>query len=287
MKMILASLFAFGTLFATAQSKEGDFHLDKEYKISPTGVVKLNCSDAKVFVTGTVRTSAHLKVDREVVAKGLYFGHDEFSVNVTEEEGNLSIKENSHHTMMGIVGYYSEKYTIVLEVPEGASLTVRGDDGDYVVKNLNGAISLTLDDADVQLTACKGNDFQFRLDDGDITMDQGRGSLEIDGDDTDILIRNAAFQKIIANIDDGDFVVETSLTENGNYRIDAQDGLVSLNILGGGGKFDIRHDDARVTASEKFEMSEESESYTRLTLGSGGAQVIIHADDARVKLSSR
>jgi hypothetical protein len=115
-------------------------------------------------------------------------------------------------------------------------------------------------------------------------MDTAKGTLELDADDADVKIRNAAFDKIMVDIDDGDFVVETSLSENGDYYIDAQDGLVSMTVLGGGGKFDIRHDDARVITEGNFDTVEKSEDRTRLTLANGNANVKIHADDARVRL---
>jgi ferric-dicitrate binding protein FerR (iron transport regulator) len=88
----------------------------------------------------------------------------------------------------------------------------------------------------------------------------------------------------MADIDDGDFVLETSLSEVGDYYIDAQDGLISMTVLGGGGRFDIRHDDARVIAEGTFDTVEKSDDRTRLTLAGGNAKVNIHTDDAWVRL---
>lgn len=166
----------------------------------------------------------------------------------------------------------------------GASLVIRGDDGDYFIKAVNGAIELNLDDADVELSGCLGNKFKVRLDDGDLRMDTGRGRLEVDADDADMIIKSAAFEKIIADVDDGDFIIETSLTDRGDYDITAQDGLISFTVLGGGGNFDIRHDDARVFAEGNFDTIEKSDDRTRLAIANGNASVKIHADDARVRL---
>ena len=103
-------------------------------------------------------------------------------------------------------------------------------------------------------------------------------------DDADVKIKSAAFEKIMADIDDGDFIVETTLSDNGDYGINAQDGLVSMTVLDGGGKFDIRHDDARIFAEGNFDTVERSEDRTRLTLANGNAKVNIRADDGRVRL---
>jgi hypothetical protein len=280
--LLFASFYLF-VFSAQSQNKEGNFHLDKEYKISSIGNLKLSCSDARVFITGSSRSTAHIKVDRDVDTKGFFFGNREFTVDITETDGNLEIKERSNGSV-SMIGYYNVKYTITIEVPEGINLKVKGDDGDYFLKSVNGSIDLDVDDADVQLTSCKGNDFKFRLDDGDIKMDQGKGKIEIDGDDSDIDIRNANFTSVTANVDDGDFVVQTSIADNGKYSIEGQDGLISFTVLGGGGTFEIRHDDSRVTAENGFVLEEKTDNRTRFTLASGNAQIELRADDARVKL---
>ena len=289
MKVILTASLLVSSFIASAQSdKNNNFHLDKEYKISDKGTLTLKCSDAKVFISGSGRTTAKVKIDREVVTKGIVFGgHDEFNVEVEESNGNLDIIENKSYSASGIVGYYNEKYVITINLPEGSSLIVKGDDGDYQVNNIDGAISIDLDDADIELTACSGTDFKFRMDDGDIVMDEGKGKLDIDADDADIKIAHGAFTGIQANLDDGDLVIETSLADNGDYYINAQDGMIALTVTNGGGKFDIRHDDARVITEGKFQTIEESENRTRLTLASGTAKVDIRADDARVRLAKR
>lgn len=287
MKRILTLTLVLATVISYAQTrKNGDFHLDQAYKIDANGTIYLTCSDAKVFITGSNRTDVNVKVDRQVESKGFIFGESEFNVDVTEDGGNLTVRERSHSSV-SMVGYYHESYEINIQAPKGVSLRIRGDDGDYFIRTIDGTIEADLDDADVELTACGGNDFRFRLDDGDIKMDQGKGSLEVDADDADVYIRDAKFSRISADIDDGDFVVETSLDDSGDYFIDAQDGMISLTILGGGGRFDIRHDDASVRADDSFSEVETSEDRSRFTLSNGNAKVDIRADDARVKLAKR
>jgi ferric-dicitrate binding protein FerR (iron transport regulator) len=161
-------------------------------------------------------------------------------------------------------------------------LVIQGDDGDYFIKSIHGSIELDLDHADIELAGCLGNNYKVRLDDGDLLMDTGKGTLEVDAEDDDIVIKSVAFEKIIADVDD--FVIETLLTGNGDYYINGQDGLIAMTVLGGGGKFDIRHDDARVIAEGDFTTVEKSEDRTRLTLAKGSAKVNIHSDDARVRL---
>jgi Putative adhesin len=288
MKKFLILCLASISLFSIAQTqKMGDYHLDQTYKMNGTGIITLNSSDAHVFVTGSNRADVHMKIDRVIETRGFVFGNAEFSVDVTEANGNLSIRERRGSSSFGVVGSSYEKYTINIEAPEGVSLMLRGDDGDYFIKTVHGKMDIDVDDADVELTACKGSDFKFRLDDGDIKMDEGRGTLDVEADDADVIIKNAHFTSINASMDDGDFLVETSLTDGGDYFIDSQDGLISLTVLSGGGKFNVRHDDARVITSGNFVQEEESENRTKLSLAKGTARVDIRADDARIKLSAK
>lgn len=289
MKNFTASiLFVLFSISAFAQEKGNAYRLDKEYNIASDGTLTLKCSDAKVSISGANRSNAHIKINRVVTTKGWVFGsEDEFAVDVTELSGNLEIQERKRYQAVGFVGYYSEKYTIEIAVPQGVSLTVKGDDGDYQIRNMDGAISVDLDDADVALTACSGNLFRFNLDDGDVTMDEGKGELEIDADDGDVRISNAHFSSINADMDDGDLIIETSLVDNGNYHIQAQDGLVALTVTNGGGKFEIRHDDSRISTEGNFTKVEQSDNKTSVALAKGNATVNIRTDDARVRLINR
>ncbi len=282
---LIFTLIAAGCFAQT--SKTGNYHVDENYKMGAKGTIRLTCSDAKVFITGSDRTDVNVKIDREVEQKGFAFGSEEFSVDIKEDDGNLTIRERSSSSHVGIVGYYNERYTIKIEAPKGVSLILNGDDGDYYIEHIDGAVDADLDDADVELIACNGTDFRFRLDDGDVKMDQAKGSLEVDGDDSDIQIRNAQLTHISAEIDDGDFIVETSLADNGDYYINTQDGRIAFTVTAGGGRFDIRHDDASVRTDASFSAVEESEDRSRFTLASGNAKVDIRADDASVKLTRR
>jgi Putative adhesin len=115
-------------------------------------------------------------------------------------------------------------------------------------------------------------------------MDQGKGSLDIDADDADVRISNAHFDKVSADVDDGDLSLETTLADHGEYRIDGQDGLVAFTVTGGGGEFNVRHDDAHVSIQGNFQRVEESENHSKLVLASGNANVNIRVDDGRVRL---
>lgn len=284
-KALLTLAFIAVSIYTIAQ--DGNFSLDKDYPVSPTGIIDLRCSDAKVTITGSARSTAHVKIDRKVTHKGLVFGEESFEVDVDANEGSLLIRERSHSNHVSIIGYYSEKYTIVIEAPTGVSLRIKGDDGNYLIQNIGGTIKMELDDADAELLHCTGDQFSFKIDDGDIRMDEGRGSLSVNADDGDIEIRHGAFTSIDARLDDADLLIETSLADNGNYHIQAEDGSVIFNVTQGGGEFDVRHDDGRIVTNGDFKIMEDDEDRTRIAVAKGSAKVDVRADDATIRIATR
>jgi len=278
---ILATFATLAGLCAAAQDK--DFHLDKEYPLSPTGTINLRTGDAKVFITGSSRSTAHVKIDYSMEVKG-YASNRNFRVDVTENGGDLEIQEVKSAGSVNAVSAHAVSYRIDIEVPEGASLKINGDDGSYNIKNVNGAIQVDADDADLELTGCQGNKFIFRIDDGHVRMDRGRGSLDIEGDDVDAFFYNAAFTNIAADIDDGDLVIETALDNKGNYSLHSNDGSIALTVIRGGGEFSIKHDDTHVVTQGNFKTLEDTKHFTRVALEDGTAQVNIRAEDGGVKI---
>lgn len=282
MKHILLFILGFSVL--TSFGQDGQFHLDKEFAMNSNGTIDLRASDARVFITGSSRKTAHVKINRNVVTKGLSSTKGEFRVVVEEADGGLLIREQKDETTSGIITYRTVEYRIEIAAPEGASLIVRGDDGDYFIKNVNGEISLMVDDADVQLADCKGSRFSLRVDDGNLRMDGGKGELTLEADDADIHISNGHFESIIAEVDDGDLTIETSLSNNGDYVLETEDGTVELRVTQGGGTFSIRHDDTNISFTESFQQVEKDEHFRKLTLAGGNASVRIRADDGSIKL---
>jgi hypothetical protein len=271
---------------ATASAQDDSYQLDQTYPMSPTGTIDLRASDARVAITGSKRKDAHVRVERKVTVNGVVQGKRTFRVEVTPENGNLKFRDYREGENTSVTGYYKEDYRITIEAPEGASLQVDGNDGTYIITNVDGNLSLELNDFDARLTGCSGDSFRFRTNDGTLVMDEGRGTLDLDGNDGDVNIRNGRFERIDAKWNDGDLRIATSLTNTGSYRIHSQDGSLDLAVTGGGGVFDISHDDGHVSRKGNFTVLREEENRTRLQLNGGSAQVRVQAGDASVRLTA-
>ena len=270
---------------SSIKAQDGEFKLDKVYSMDPNGTIDMQTDDAKIKITGTNRKDVHVIIYRKEVTHGWKYNRSDFYVDVDERGGDLYIREEPKTGIVISVGYMREEYEIIIEAPEGVSLVIKGDDDDYVIRNINGSIYLNIDDGDVELIGCSGNHFEFEIDDGDIEMDEGNGYLYIRADDADVYIQNGKFDEINATLDDGDLIIETSLTDDGSYSFRVDDGSIELYITDGGGEFDIRHDDARISSSPEFILIDKDENETFLELPNGTARVKVRADDARIRLN--
>lgn len=270
---------------SSIKAQDSEFKLDKIYSMDPNGTIDMQTDDAKIKITGTNRKDVHVNIYRKEVTHGWRYNRRDFYVDVEERGGDLFIREEPKTGILISVGYMREEYEIIIEAPEGVSLVIKGDDDDYIIRNINGSIFLNIDDGDVELIGCSGNHFEFEIDDGDIEMDEGKGFLYIRADDADVYIQNGKFDDITATLDDGNLIIETSLADNGSYSFRVDDGTIELYISDGGGEFDIRHDDARISSSREFILIEKDENETFLELPNGTARVKVRADDARVRLN--
>lgn len=282
--LAISTLLLF-TVTAEAQ-KNDEFTLDETYAVAGDGTISLQSDDANVTITGSDRQDVRVVVNYRRKVKGLSFGdYEGFEMIVEEDNGNLNIyeKERDNETRF-IVGSSREEYEITIEAPRGVSLNLEGDDETYRISTVDGAISIEADDSDLELKECDGDSFSLEMDDGEILMDGGNGSLKLSLDDGDARILNGNFSDIQYEADDGDLDITTMLSDGGNYRFDLDDGDLVLNIAGGGGEFDISHDDADISTSSEYEevMADEDRSIYRLPLGN--AKISIKTDDGDIVL---
>ncbi|MEO1053306.1 MAG: DUF4097 family beta strand repeat-containing protein [Bacteroidota bacterium] len=283
----LPSIILVSLLFLShaAFSQSDEYKLDKSYNISANGFINMRTNDADIKIVGSNRDDVRVKVYRKVESKGLASNNSEFRIDISEDGGDLVIREKREGNSYVVMGYRKVEYKISIEAPKTAGLKINGDDDDYIIENIDGNITMKVDDGDVKLSNCNGSNYDFVLDDGDVDMDGGSGNLSIRLDDGDFVVKNGNFKEINAVTDDGDIYLETSLTNDGDYFFRTDDGGIDMTVTSGGGEFDIRHDDSRLSSSDDFRVIEKSEDETRLKLDNGTAKIRMRVNDSRIKLS--
>ena len=287
-KIILGALFALSLTFNHVQAQEeGEFHLDETYALGNNGIIHLSSEDADIRITGSDRSDVHVKIDRVETVNGIRSGSRTFRVDVEEVNGDLVIKERRSGNVRFSIGTFRTEYKITIEMPRGGGLKIDGEDDDYVIKNVDGLISMHVEDGDIEILDTQSKSIDLRVEDGDIRLDGGVGNLLLETDDGDIDIRNGAFKRIDIDSEDGDVAIETSLVDDGTYEISSDDADIDFVVLSGGGRFFVAKDDGRVTSTSDFKIEEERDYRVVLSLDGGKAEVDVRVNDGRVKFSRR
>ncbi len=285
-KAILSSLFMLALLVGNVSAQDKNFSLDEVYSLSADGTVHLRSSDANVKITGSDRSDVHLVIERTETTRGVRSSRSRFDVEVEERQGDLYITERERRGVTFQIGSWRVDYEIEIEMPRTGSLRIKGDDDDYVIRSVNGEISIETDDGDIELIECNGDKFDLQLEDGDLRMDGGKGSLYVRVDDGDLDIRNGNFATVEVSAEDGNVSLETTLSDNGVYEIRGDDADIDFVVLSGGGEFNVAKDDGRISSSSAFETLQETERRAKLSLDGGKADVDIRIEDGRVRLST-
>lgn len=270
-------------LICNAQSAD-EFNLDKVYSVDSEGTISLQSDDADVTITGSERSDVRVTVHYRLEVKGISFGEKEkFEMIVEESNGNLNIYEKKRDFGNNVVfGSSKEDYEITIEAPRGVSLKLEGDDEEYRITGIDGDFSVDADDSNLELNDCRGDMFAFDLDDGEVRMNGGKGSLRMDIDDGDVRILNGDFSEIDIDTDDSELDITTRLADSGDYRFDMDDGDLRLNIAGGGGEFEVSHDNADISTSRQFEQTIDEEGRSVFRLTGGNATVRVNTDDGDI-----
>ncbi|MDN5200456.1 DUF4097 family beta strand repeat-containing protein [Fulvivirgaceae bacterium BMA10] len=267
------------------EAKEFVYKLDEIYTIKLGGKISLSSRDADIKIVGSDRKDVRVKIYRKVVIRGFYnTNEDKFKVDVFEEGGDLYIKEVSRKWTGGVMVYTEKEYTILVEAPNNVNLKLDGDDDDYIIKNIEGSIKLDNNDGDVVLENCTGKDFDLKLDDGNVEISDAKGFFSLYLNDGNFTAENCSFDELDVRADDGDIYIETFIAENGGYNLKTDDGDIRIRVLGGGGEFEVQHDDASIRTSSVFKTSYDSEHRSKFTLAGGNSKIYLRTDDGRIDL---
>lgn len=284
MKSAICAILLF-TVAIPIQAQDTEYNLDETYEVDTEGTVYLNSDDAEVTIEATDRSDVHVVVYHSVDVDGWELkSGEEFSMNVESRGGDLYIDEADRNGARLLFGSIERDYRINLQVPKSIALDITGDDGSYELSDIGGALQIEADDADVELRGVTSSSLDFEIDDGSIEMDQGRGVLTLMMDDGDFRVREAQFSEIDADVDDAELDITTSLTDDGFYLFDMDDGDLELNISGGGGEFDISHDDTNIRVGSSFKEIRSNEDNSVYRLPGGTATIEIDTDDGDIDL---
>lgn len=287
---LFAALAAFALFAGSVSAKTTSYHLDEVYKLAPDGTIYLTTNDADVLIAGSDRDDVHVVVDyaRDVSGLGVKSSEEPFEMDVTEEKGNLHIRERGGSTSyVGLMVSIHEEYSVTIEAPKNARLQIKGDDDTYMINSFTAPVRLRMEDGRARLRDMSGDQFEFEMDDGHIELEGGTGLLDVYTEDGSFYCENGAFQTIRAETEDGELEIATTLNDKGDYHLRGEDGDVTLTVLGGGGEISVDYDDGGARATGDFNQVDKDDGYRLFKLPGGDARVRIRVEDGRVSLRTR
>ncbi len=267
-------------------AEDNDYDLDEVYSIQKDGTLSLSTEDAEVILRGTDRKDVHLVVHREINVTGTFtkFEQEPFSMEVEESNGNLMIRESGGSvSISGMFISVEEIYTVEVEVPNSINIRLYGEDDAIDIQGINGKIAVKCEDGEVKIANCDSDEFDLEIEDGELVLRGGRGTLNAFAEDGEITVLAGNYNTIEADVEDGEIEIETSLADNGEYMLRADDGEITFRVTEGGGDFHVRFDDGRGRASRAFETVEEDDNYRHFRLKGGSAVVRAKVSDGDVK----
>lgn len=280
--MIIPILLWVIVLPATAQNNE--YILDEDYDLDADGTVFLYSEDAEVTIIGSDRNDVHVHVYHRIDVDGIEWGGGDFRMNIIQRDGDIYIEEAGDNSNSIRIGNIEREYRITINIPRSVPIDIKGDDGAYEISDTGGAIRLAADDSDINIRNAAGNEFTFDIDDGAVYMDKGQGKLSVTLDDGEFRVENGLFSEIDASGDDGNLYFATELFDNGQYFFSIDDGDLELDILHGGGRIDIAHDDTNINIFGGFSIINDSEERTVYNVSGGSASVEINIEDGELLL---
>ncbi len=259
-------------------AQEITYSVDELYAIALNGTLELDTDDAAVTIIGSEREDVHLKLEYRCNVRGILVSP--YDLSIKEVNGNLKIQDRKNSGVM--IMSTDVTYTILIEVPQGVSLNLIGDDDRYQIVNISGNVSLDMDDGIANLSDTQSDVYNITMDDGVVRLDDSHGKLYARIDDGDLICDDSSFHRIDVKTDDGTVDIATDLADDGYYRFVADDGHIVLDVLRGGGEFTI--DGGGVFSEAEYTLTYNSEEMRIYELAGGSANVTFTMDDGTVTL---
>jgi Toastrack DUF4097 len=284
--LIICTLVALVPVHSFAKTHRYD--LEETYTIAKDGTLFLNTDDAEVTIIGEDRDDVLVEIHHEWHISGVSTrGGDDFEIVVTEENGNLRIREADTGGITIMMGSIHEEYTVDIKAPSSVNLRIRGDDDDYRIRRFSGEVRLDFEDGNAQLLDMSGSKFEIGIEDGDLELEGGTGMLDLYIEDGSATVEDGSFSEISSRVEDGDITIFTTLADGGDYRMRAEDGSVELGVTGGGGEFRLLFEDGGTRVGRDFDLVDEDDDYEEYTLEGGTASVRMEVEDGRITLRKR
>jgi len=280
--MLLLSLYLITPDSALAQK---EFKMNESFRISSGGLLDLKANGAKIRIIGTDNKETSISALYRIETKGLKIGNkDPVTLSVKTRGDTLQIREQEQEGRRVLLGSKDVVYTITIDVPVDLDLNLKGESNNYFIRNVNGAVELQGKQVEAELQKIGSHDIYFDLNDSIIDMDGGSGRFTANLDKSTINMYETSFEFMDADLDGVDLDLGLHLSDNGEYNIKMVKGSLDFDILSGGGRFNILHNDQRIYSEGRFIVEKNDKDETIYIRENGTAVSNIDLESGALKL---
>ena len=264
--VLLTGLLIFtGTVKADSVKKEET----KTFKMNKGGLIHLSANEGEVIIRGWDKDEVKLHMVKRAWGRGRREAEarlEEIEVAIRENSNRLMIREivPEHQGSVNVFrlfdrdfweeeGWHSQVVDFELWVPRQVNLRIKGDESDVDISEVEGKVTVDVDEGDVMLADVRSEEMQIRLDEGDVTLidceSTDDGLLKVDSDEGRITLRNGRFHEVDLASDEGSLIVDAATiqrfwlstdegdveaffipSKGGSYRIEADEGDIEIGL---------------------------------------------------------
>jgi DUF4097 and DUF4098 domain-containing protein YvlB len=241
----------------------------KRFRFSSDGEISLLADDGSVTVKTWNRNEVVVKMTKRAWGRNRKEAQkmlDDIRIRFQDHRDRLVIRElpsreEEHFNLFDLFDgeFWREKrwrkatVDFELTVPQSASMKLQSDEGDVEIFDTEGDIVVDVDEGNVEIESIRSDEVQIFVDEGHVSIrdwESGKsGRLKIDADEGDIFIGSSRFEEanigsdegeiVLRNValrrcwlvsDEGDIEADTAPMENCNYRIETDEGRISITL---------------------------------------------------------
>jgi len=241
----------------------------KTFPMKAGGLIHLTANEGEIIIKSWDRDEVQLRMVKRAWGKSRREAEarlEEIEVAIRHGRERLMIREIvPEHQRNGNIlrlfdrdfweeeGWHSQVVDFELSVPRNINLRIKGDESNVEISDIEGKISIEVDEGDVVLSRVKSADMQIRLDEGDVALvhceapeqgiakldtDEGRITLEggrfdevdLASDEGSLIIDGAEIRRFWLSADEGDVEAIFIPRRDGAYRIEVDEGDIEIGL---------------------------------------------------------
>ena len=144
-----------------------------------------------------------------------------------------------------------------------------------------------IDDGNISLKSSETGDTKIKTEDGNVNLDVVKGNLSVTLDDGKLIAHEVYSESIDIRGYDGGIDLGIHMKNNGDYKVELDDGDLNVDLLSGGGTFKVKCDDGNVKMNSRdFDMLTDDDHFKEIkTIEKGNGKMIVRIEDGNVRLS--